>query len=224
VKHLVLIALIALFPGLVVPAQAETRYVSDRLEIPMRSGKTMQHRILRMLPSGTAVEVLEVDKESGWSRVRAPSGAEGWVLSRYLMNIPAARDRLARAEKRLAQIEMKDRERQEAFAALEKEKAALEQALTQLKAENKKLSQQLSEIRRTAASTLAIDTENRELKSKLMAMERELQTLTQENESLRDRSHRDWFMVGSGVTIAGIILGLILPRIRFRRRSSWDTL
>jgi len=57
-----------------------------------------------------------------------------------------------------------------------------------------------------------------------MAMERELQTLTQENESLRDRSHRDWFMVGSGVTIAGIILGLILPRIRFRRRSSWDTL
>ncbi|HEB98734.1 MAG TPA: TIGR04211 family SH3 domain-containing protein, partial [Thiotrichales bacterium] len=164
------------------------------------------------------------DKESGWSRVRTPSGAEGWVLSRYLMNIPAARDRLARAEKRLAQIEMKDRERQEAFAALKKEKAVLEQALQQLKAENKQLSQQLSEIRRTAASTLAIDSENRELKSKLMAMERELQTLTQENESLRDRSHRDWFMVGSGVTIAGIILGLILPRIRFRRRSSWDTL
>ena len=220
-KHLFLIVL---FLGLSLPAQAETRYVSDRLEIPMRSGKTMQHRILRMLPSGTAVEVLEVDKESGWSRVRTPSGAEGWVLSRYLMNIPAARDRLARAEKRLAQIEMKDRERQEAFAALKKEKAALEQALQQLKAENKQLSQQLSEIRRTAASTLAIDSENRELKSKLMAMERELQTLTQENESLRDRSHRDWFMVGSGVTIAGIILGLILPRIRFRRRSSWDTL
>jgi hypothetical protein len=34
-------------------AQAETLYVSDRLEITMRSGKSTSHGITRMLRSGT---------------------------------------------------------------------------------------------------------------------------------------------------------------------------
>ncbi|WJW75167.1 TIGR04211 family SH3 domain-containing protein [Thiohalobacter sp. IOR34] len=214
----------ALLLGLALPAFSETRFVSDRLEIPMRTGKSMQHRISRMLPSGTPVEVLEVDKASGWSLVRAPSGAEGWVLSRYLMKVPAARDRLVQAEKKLAQLEMQDKTRGSRLAELEEAKAAVEAELAKLKAENSRLAQQLAEVRRTASSTLAIDSENRELKNKLIAMEREQQTLVQENESLRDRTARDWFMVGAGVIIVGIILGLILPRIRFRKRSSWDTL
>ena len=49
---------IALSLGLATTAFAETRYVSDRLEIQMRTGKGTQFRILRMLPSGTALEVL----------------------------------------------------------------------------------------------------------------------------------------------------------------------
>ena len=107
-------------------AQAETRYVSDQLEIPMRTGKSTQHRILRMLPSGTPLEVLELDKENGWTRVRTPDGKEGWVLTRLLMDIPAARDRLARAEKRLAELELRDRQRTQSLSATEKEKAGLQ--------------------------------------------------------------------------------------------------
>ena len=78
-------------------ALAETRYVSDRLEITMRSGTSTSHGILRMLRSGTPVEVLETDKKSGYSRIKTRSGKEGWVLTRFLMNGPAARDRLAEA-------------------------------------------------------------------------------------------------------------------------------
>lgn len=204
--------------------QAETRYVSDRLEIPLRSGKSTQHRILRMVPSGTPLEVLEVDKENGWTRVRTPSGTEGWVLTRLLMDIPAARDRLARAEKRLAELELRDRQRAQSLGATEKEKAELQAELDKLREENRSLAQQLAEIRRTASSALAIDAENKELKSRLMQMEREQQTLAQENETLRDRTARDWFMVGAGVVVLGILIGLILPRLRIRRKSSWGDL
>jgi len=59
VKSITLV--LALVLGLVTTAMAETRYVSDRLEIQMRTGKGTQFRILRMLPSGTAVEILETD-------------------------------------------------------------------------------------------------------------------------------------------------------------------
>ncbi len=57
----------------------------------------------------------------------------------------------------------------------------------------------------------------------MVSLERQLQTLQQENEGLRDRTARDWFMVGAGVVLLGIIVGLIIPRIRWRKKSSWDT-
>ena len=50
-----------------------------------------------------------------------------------------------------------------------------------------------------------------------------MQTVQQENESLKDRTARDWFMVGAAVVLLGIIIGLIIPKIRFRKKSSWDT-
>ena len=215
---------VVLLLGMASSAVAETRYVSDRLEIQMRTGKGTQFRILRMLPSGTALDVLEVDQENGYSRVRAPGGVEGWVLSRYLMKGQAARDRLTDAEKKLAELELENRKLKTSFGDLKEEKGSTEQERRELDKQNRKLSQELEEIRRTASSALAIDTENKDLKSKIVAYERQLQTLQQENEGLKDRTARDWFMVGAGVVILGMIIGLIIPRIRWRKKSSWDTL
>ena len=215
---------LALSLGLITTAIAETRYVSDRLEIQMRTGKGTQFRILRMLPSGTALEVLKTDKESGYTRVRAPGGVEGWVLSRLLMNDQAARDKLAEAEKTLARLELENRKLNAAFDELQNEKGSTDQERSRLNKDNRKLSQELEEIRRTASSALAIDAENDELKSRIVAYERQAQTLQQENEGLKDRTARDWFMVGAGVVILGMVIGLIIPRIRWRKKSSWDTL
>jgi len=215
---------VVLFLGLAASAAAETRYVSDRLEIQMRTGKGTQFRILRMLPSGTPLEVLEVDQENGYSRVRGPGGVEGWVLNRYLMKGQAARERLTNAEKKLAELELENRKLKTSFGELKQEKGSTDQERNDLDKQNRQLSQELEEIRRTASSALAIDTENKDLKSKIVAYERQLQTLQQENEGLKDRTARDWFMVGAGVVILGMIIGLIIPRIRWRKKSSWDTL
>jgi SH3 domain protein len=215
---------LALVLGLVSTAMAETRYVSDRLEIQMRTGKGTQFRILRMLPSGTALEILEVDQEDGYSRVRTPSGVEGWVLSRFLMQGRAARDQLADAEKKLARLELENRKLTGSLEDLQKTKGSIDTEREQLVKENRKLSQELEEIRRAASSALAIDAENKELKSRIVAYERQAQSLQQENEGLKDRTARDWFMVGAGVLILGMIIGLIIPRIRWRKKSSWDSL
>ena len=210
--------------GITLTAQAETRFVSDELEIDMRSGTSNQHRILRMLPSGTALEILEDDKASGYSHVRTPSGAEGWILSRYLKATAPASQRLAETEKKLAELELQSRQRMAKLSESDKEFINVTEELTRVKDENLKLAKQLADIQRTASSALAIDTENQELKNTLMQMERGQETLRQENAALHDRTARDWFMIGASVMIVGIILGLILPRIRVRKRSSWDSL
>ncbi len=204
-------------------AVAETRYVSDTLEITMRSGKGTSFGITRMLRSGTPVEVLNVDKKSGYTQVRTNSGKEGWVLSRFLMKGQAARERLATAEKKLAELELENRKVTTAMAALKEEKVALETNLAALEGESRGVSQELAEIRRTASSALAIDSENKDMKGRMVSLERQLQTVQQENEALKDRTARDWFMVGAAVVLLGIIVGLIIPKIRFRKKSSWDT-
>ena len=216
--------ILVLLLGLVTTATAETRYVSDRLDIQMRTGKGTQFRIMRMLSSGTAVEILETDQENGYTRVRAPGGVEGWVLSRVLMKGRAAREKLANAEKRLASLELENRRLTSSFDALKKEKGGTDQELRKFDKENRKISQELDNIRRTASSSLAIDAENRELKSRIVAYERQVQSLQQENSGLKDRTARDWFMVGAGVIILGMVIGLIIPRIRWRKKSSWDSL
>jgi SH3 domain protein len=204
-------------------AVAETRYVSDTLEITMRSGKGTNFGITRMLRSGTPVEVLGVDKKTGYTQVRTKSGKEGWVLSRFLMNGQAARDRLATAEKNLAELELENRKLTTAMTTLTEEKSGLENNLQELEGQSRGVSQELSEIKRTASSALAIDSENKDLKGRMVSLERQLQTVQQENETLKDRTARDWFMVGAAVVLLGIIVGLIIPKIRFRKKSSWDT-
>lgn len=215
---------LALILGVLGQAMADTRYVSDRLEIQMRAGKGNQFRILRSLPSGTPLEILEVDKQNQYSRVRAPDGVEGWVLNHLLMSGPSARDRLARAEKKLARLELENSKLKTSLAELHKAKGSTDKERNSFQKQASKLGQELERIRHTASSALAIDAENRELKSKIVGYERQSQSLLQENQSLKDRTARDWFMVGAGVILLGMIIGLIIPRIRWRKKSSWDSL
>ena len=218
-----LLILLCMLAGNAVNAVAETRYVSDMLEITMRSGKGTGYGITRMLRSGTAVQILEVDKEAGYCKVRTDSGKEGWVLSRFLMNGQAARERLAAAEKNLAELEVDNRKLTIAMAAMTDEKKALVNNVGDLEKESRSVSQELTEVKRTASKVLAINSENKELKSRLLSLERQLQTVQQENESLRDSTARDWFIVGAAVVLLGIIIGLIIPKIRLRKKSSWYT-
>lgn len=203
---------------------AETRYVSDQLEITLRSGTSTRHEILRMLPSGIALEVLKVDNQSGYTRVRTSQGQMGWVLTRFLMKTPAARNQLLRMEKKLAEVELDNRRQQTNSQEAKGKILKLDKERKKLSEDNRKLTQQLAEIRRTASSAIVLNNENKSLKANLVEMERNLQALSQENETLKDRTARDWFMVGAGVVLLGIIIGLIVPRIRWRRKSSWDTL
>lgn len=209
----------------VAPVSAETvRYVSDKLEVTLRSGKTLKHSILRMLPSGAQVTVLESDDAEGYSKVRTQDGTEGWVLTRFLSNTPSARDRLADAQQKLAALQIENHQLRDQVDLLSQKKNELETQRQGLVEDNRRVNQRLNSIRETAASALAIENENRTLKQRLLNTERDLEAVRQENAKLRDRTARDWFLVGAGVLALGTIIGLVIPRLRVRRRSSWESL
>ena len=55
----------------------------------------------------------------------------------------------------------------------------------------------------------------------MRSLEKELQLIQQENQSLKDRSQREWFIAGAGVLLGGMLLGLIIPKLRWRKKSGW---
>ncbi len=203
---------------------ADTRYITDQLEVTLRSGESTKHQILRMLRSGTAVEVLETNPDTGYSRVRAPNGVEGWVITRYLDRTPSARQRLAETEKKLAALEASNRQFDQNVNVLSKEKGSLNSQIRKLTQENKELSAELTRIKKTSASALALDNENKALKIKLRKLEADYQMTQEENAALKDRTARDWFMVGAGVILLGMGIGLVIPKIRWRKKSNWSSL
>ncbi len=217
-KRLAIFLFVLALPLLV--QAAETRYVTDHLIITLRSGQGKQYQVLKTLPSGTPLEILETT-EDGYSRVRTPDGIEGWVLSRYLSEEPIARDRLAKAQKQLERLQADNRKLRSQVTELRKKAAELEAERDRLRSENRKLAGELKHLKQVAAKPIELEEQNRILKQQNVSLEKELQLVRQENQVLQNSTQRDWFIAGAGVLLGGILLGLILPRIRWRRRNTW---
>lgn len=201
-----------------------TVYVGDQFEITLRTGKGKEYEIRRMIPSGSQLTLLEQDNKAGYALVRTSSGAEGWVLQRYLVTDAPPREQLAQAKQQLASIqaELPELKRQVSDALQDKLKAEKER--DQLSEKNLKLSRELAEIRRVSAHAVQIAEENSVLKTRSAESQRTLQLLAQENETLKDSSQRDWFLTGALVVVASMLFGIMLTRIQWRRKSSWGGL
>jgi SH3 domain protein len=205
---------------------AEYRYVTDEFKIMMRTGESSGHKIKRTISSGTQLELISSNRESGYSKVRLPSGTEGFVLTRQLLNEPVAREKLKAANEKLKELQAAPDQLSARLSKLQEDHATLQQSHQVLENEKKNLEQELSGIKRTASNAIRVTNERNELRQKVTDLTRELENLKQENRELSNDTAQDWFIIGAAVVIAGILLGLILPHLRVQRRrntSSWDS-
>lgn len=200
-------------------AWSATRYVTDQLQITLRSGPTTSHRILRMVDAGVPLQTL-APAQDGWVQVSTRDGLQGWVLERHLMNEPSARDQLSAATNRLqkAQQELADLKRN--LSSGNEQLTAAQAQIKTLSTDNERMSKQLEE----AARGLTLANENRDLKKQIVDLGREIDVLQNEARKLSDRSQRDWFVVGALVVSGGFLVGILVTRIRWRKKSSWSSL
>lgn len=203
---------------------AATAYVQDEITVMVRSGDTLQHQIIKTIKSGAAVDVLENREPSGYSRVRLQDGTEGWVITRYLSPTPAARDLLKQAQQQLTQLKQENTQLKQQLNSVEGDRRNLDSDSNQLKADNQKLNQDLAALRNLSGNAIALEENNQKMKSNLIALETKMQTLEQENHLLQDRRTRNWFIIGFGVAFFGLLVGLLTPMIRWRRKSNWSEL
>ena len=148
-------------------AQAEDRFVTDQFKITMRSGQSPTHKIMRMLPSGYQLKLIRNFKDTGYSEVQTKDGKRGYVLTRQLISIPSARDRLAAAEKRLAELQTEPERLSAKLVALRTTHDELSNAHTSLQKEKQGIEAELKSIKRTAGNALRISAERNELRKQV---------------------------------------------------------
>jgi SH3 domain protein len=210
VKRLFPLYLLLILVILASPAHAETRYATDDFTVPIRRGTSTGHKILRMVSSGTPLEILQTGDE-GYTKVKTPEGTVGWILTRYLMDQPPTRNQVTQLEERLAALESENQ-------TLRGEKESLQTIRNDLA----HCSEELAEVRRAASQTLAIEEENVRLHQEVTTVREQLQQIEMETSNLRDKSSRNWFIAGAGIALGSLVFGLVIPHIPWRRRRRWD--
>jgi SH3 domain protein len=203
-------------------AWGQAAWVSDEFEVTLRTGPSTSNAIQLMVSSGTRLEILEEDAESGYTRVRTSGGTEGWVLTRYLMDEPSAREQLETLSQQLTSANEEGASMGSQLGAIRNEYDTAKRTIEQLESDNASLRAQVDDITSKSANTLAIDRQNQELQQSLTDSEIRISVLEQEKDELLSQSNRNWFMTGAGVILLGIALGLLLPRMKFQRRSRYD--
>ena len=202
---------------------AETMYIDDTLLVPIRSGESTSYRIVHKgIPSGSKVQILEHNKESGYSKIITAGGIEGYLPTRYLVAEPIAKIKLEQANKTLAKLKQDHETLQTTFNELKSEHQALSKNYKDTEKSLDKNVQELSHIRSVSANALNLDQRNQELREDNEQLRNELELLQTDNSRLKAKAESNMMLVGGALVLLGVILALLIPMIKPSKKSdSW---
>jgi len=223
-KQLLITLLSVVLTLSITPLSAKTiQYVSDDLTIPMRSGTTTGHKILKFLKSGVAVEVVETTDDEKHALVVPVNDASktGWVETRLLMNNKSARDQLVVEKNKNKSIKTILSDLKKELAESKSQNNKLENIQNELENKIKSLKSTLTSLRKNASDPIRIADENEQLKQQLASAEMKSKQLTQQNIILGDQNIKQWFLIGGAVSLGSLIFGIVLTRIRWKKKESW---
>ena len=202
-------------------AFAKTQYVTDVLYVTLREGAGDDFKIIKVLRSGVKMEILQEGDKDGFSFVRTEAGDEGWIRNRYLVDEPIARIKLETIEQQTSKISEENDSLKQEVTKYKKAVIEADKETKRLSSKNQSLEMENQKLKEISAKPIELAKKNQELTQKNKQIEQELQQLQAESSRASESSNRNWFLTGGGVLLAGLILGLVLPNLKLRRRKDW---
>lgn len=218
IKILLLLTSLLLVPA----AYAQTKYITDDFEVMLRTGPSIENKIIRALRSGTRIEVLGIDSANGHSQVQTSRGQIGYLLTRYLSEKPSDRNRVSILEGQLAELRSEPEQIRTLLAeSLEQNQSLIEQNVL-LTNSSQTAKSELLKIKEISADEIKLSSKNQELESELQHLLLQLDDTRIQNEALKDNSERVRNLVGVGILLIGLFLGWVLSKAG-SRRNSWGS-
>lgn len=219
-----IIALLALQLLTASAALAATSYVSDELTINLRRGKGNEFKILKMLKTGTPLEILSEDGQ--WAEVREPGGAVGYVPTQYLTTETpkeVVAERLGKENSRLAnELKQVKESYKDVDTLVTKFKAQISELETGRSTAEKGLAEfqeKYEKLREEASNVVKLQQERDQLASENQQLTTELTTLREERDAVLRTGMIKWFLAGGGVLFCGWLVGSFSRKKN--KRSGW---
>ena len=191
-------------------------YITDEVDIPIRTNKSTKSEIIRLMPTGSELSILQ-STEDGWTQIKM-GDSFGWILTAFVSSSPPSRDQLKKLTRTYNANKL-------LISKLASEKEVLENQFLSVKEENAALLIQSSKsqaekehIEQIYQDALKLEHENEKLIQESLQLKAELQLAENNTQIQRDSSSRNWFIVGAIVLFFGMVIGFILPGLLNRKR------
>ncbi|NQD35428.1 TIGR04211 family SH3 domain-containing protein [Permianibacter sp. IMCC34836] len=168
------------------PTPTPSHYITDQLTASLRAGAAKEQKAINQIRAGEPVQIMEKAPGTGFVRVRAASGPEGWIEAERVVTTPPAVARFAELETRF----------NAAVSELEGMKASLPER----------------EV---------LQRQSHELQVRVVELENQLETLTEQNAVLERRFQSEVMYAGALIVLVGLVLGWGVSAMRGRRRDGW---
>jgi len=192
-------------------------YITDQVDIPIRSDKSFGDNIIRSLPSGAELSLLQITDNNVWAQIKYDDTV-GWIIASYLSKEPPAREELKKLKRTHNANKLLISKFEVEKETLEKELMSLKKENADLIVKNSKSKAEKEHIEQIYQDALKLEHENERLIQETLQLKTELQLAENNTQIEKDTSQRNWFIVGALVLFFGMVIGYIVPGIVKRRR------
>ncbi|NQZ93831.1 MAG: TIGR04211 family SH3 domain-containing protein [Moritella sp.] len=193
----------------------ETRYISDDVAIYMHSGPGTQYRIIGTVKAGEAVTYLQTNAGSNFTQIITSKDKTAWIDGNSLSRQVSLKIRTPKLQAELAKTK----------AALAKINSKNTAAIAQLTDANRdELAEKEAGIAAQANNIASLTAENSALTEEAVRLREENEQLSTRLDTKEEDEQHRFIILGALILAAGLIAGLIIPSIRFRRKKNngWD--
>ncbi len=200
---------------------AERCYVTDSFKITLRTGPSIQNKIVVMLQSGQPLDMIETKDD--WTHVRVKNGKnnelEGWVMSRYLISRKPWEDQTVNLKRQ--NVQFKDK-----LARIEKEWRETggreKEAIAGLRDTSRKfavLQKKYEELKQGSANYVKLKDDYDSMNVILEAGKETIARLSKDNDILLASQRNRWLGIGALILLCGLLIGISMGRFQKKQRS-----
>jgi len=213
IKQLILASLLTLIS--LSSVAKETRYISDDVSIFMHSGPGTQYRIIGTIKAGEAVTYLQTNADANFAQITTSKNKTAWINVTSLSRQVSLKVRTPKLQAELAKTK-------EALAKISNKNSAAMAELTN--ANRDELVSKEADIATQANNIASLTAENTALTAEAVRLRDENEQLSTRLDTKEEDEQHRFIILGALILAAGLIAGLIIPSIRFRRKKNngWD--
>jgi len=199
-------------------------YVTDSIEVPLRSNPGYKFKIIRMVKSGSKVTIQEVN-DKGWAKlIYRHRGRDfvGWMPTSMLQTTPISATLLKKQTEKTSRIEKSLNQLKQEKETLQARLTIATEELNTVKQQNFELEKELQNIKKISGRSLEISEENNQLSQQINQLKSDSIIMKEQLSQASDVVQRQWFLTGGGVLLLGLILGRLFRMPA--KKNKWDSL